>query len=393
MSRRGDRGAMRRWGTRVAVVVGLVALGWLLRVTVLARDPVAVTVVVASRGRVESTVTNSKAGTIRARRRAGLSPEIGGRVAAILHREGDTVQAGDEIVRLDDTSQRAQLLLAQSGLEAARARHDQACIRAKQAARDLERYRGLESDRIVSEDLLDRLQSESETAEAACQAAAAEVETARARVAVAEAELRKTVLVAPFDGILAEVGLEVGEWVTPSPPMLPVPAVVDVLDPTSLYVSAPMDEVDSARIGVGQRARSTVDSHPGRSFPSRVVRVAPYVLDLEAQNRTVEIEVELDDESLARTLLPGTSADVEVVLDVRDDVLRVPTSTLLEGGRVFVVEEGRVAERHVETGLRNWDWTEIREGLQPGERVVSSLESADVRPGVAVTVDETADAS
>ena len=104
-------------------------------------------------------------------------------------------------------------------------------------------------------------------------------------------------IVAPFPGVVAEVSTEVGEWVTPSPPLLTSPAVVDLIDPTSLYVSAPMDEVDSARIRAGQIAKLTVDSQPGQVFGARVARVAPYVLDVEAQNRTVEIEVELDDPS------------------------------------------------------------------------------------------------
>jgi HlyD family secretion protein len=113
---------------------------------------------------------------------------------------------------------------------------------------------------------------------------------------------------APFAGVVAEVSIEAGEWTTPSPPGLPIPPVIDLIDISSLYVSAPMDEVDSARIRTGQTVRVTVDSHPGRSFPGHVRRVAPYVLDLEAQNRTVEIEVVL--EILALPRCSGTSADV-----------------------------------------------------------------------------------
>jgi len=96
---------------------------------------------------------------------------------------------------------------------------------------------------------------------------------------------------------------EVGEYITPSPPGLPIPAVLDLIDPSSIYVSAPMDEVDSARIHPGQHARVTIDSFPGRTFEGLAARVAPYVLDLEAQNRTVEIEVALDDAELAAAAL------------------------------------------------------------------------------------------
>jgi HlyD family secretion protein len=145
-----------------------------------------------------------------------------------------------------------------------------------------------------------------------------------------------------------------------------------------------MDEVDSALLATGQPARVTIDAYPGRSFPAHVVRVAPYVLDVESQNRTVEIEVELDDPAFSASLLPGTSADVEVILSTRPDVLRVPSGALLEGGRVLVVRDRRLQELQVRTGIKNWDWTEIVDGLEPGEHVVTSLDRAEVRAGAVV---------
>ncbi len=91
---------------------------------------------------------------------------------------------------------------------------------------------------MVSEDVLDELQYGYDAARVTCLAAKAELASARAQVHAAEAELDKTKIVAPFDGVVAEVSTEVGEWVTPSPPLLTSPAVVDLIDPTSLYVSA-----------------------------------------------------------------------------------------------------------------------------------------------------------
>jgi HlyD family secretion protein len=189
--------------------------------------------------------------------------------------------------------------------------------------------------------------------------------------------------------VVAEVSTEVGEWVTPSPPLLTSPAVVDVIDPSSLYVSAPMDEVDSGKIRQGQRVKLTVDSRPGDEFMGSVLRVAPYVLDVEAQNRTVEIEAQFDDGELAGSFLPGTSADVEVILEVRTGALRIPTSALLEGNRVLLLEDGMLVERSVELGLRNWEYAELLSGLAEGEQVVVSLDRVEVKAGVtAVARDE-----
>jgi HlyD family secretion protein len=116
------------------------------------------------------------------------------------------------------------------------------------------------------------------------------------------------------------------------------------------------------------------------------VRVGAYVLDVEEQNRTVAIEVELDDAAFSATLLPGTSADVEVVLDTHEGTLRIPTAALLSGDKVLVVDGRTLVERAVQIGLRNWDVTEITGGLAEGERVVTSLGRAEVKAGARVAV-------
>jgi HlyD family secretion protein len=374
------------WLKRLLLLV-LVVAGYLaLRFTVLADDPIEVRVVAVEHGLVEATVTNSKAGTVRARLRASVTAETGGRVVEVARREGDAVTAGDVIVRLNDASHLAQLELSRQGVRVARAGKEEACLRKARAGRELARMQKLQAQRIVSEDVLDELQYAADAARVACQSAASELERALASVNVAEAELAKTLILAPFDGVVAEVSTEVGEWVTPSPPLLTSPAVVDLIDPTSVYISAPMDEVDSGRIHAGQRAKVTVDSLPDQEFAGRVLRVAPYVMDLETQNRTVEIEVALDDTEVAAGLLPGTSADVEIVLDEHADVPRIPTSALLEGNKVLVLREDVLAEEQVELGLRNWKYAELSSGLEIGDRVVTSLDRVEVKSGARAVI-------
>jgi HlyD family secretion protein len=122
-----------------------------------------------------------------------------------------------------------------------------------------------------------------------------------------------------------------------------------------------------------------VDAFPGRKFDAHVRRIAPYVLDVEKQARTVDVEVEFNDPEQTGTLLVGYSADVEIVLDTKSGVLRVPTAAIQEGARVLVFgAEDRLEQRTIETGLSNWEYTEVINGLGEGDRVVLSLE----RPGV-----------
>jgi HlyD family secretion protein len=379
---------MKRWLRRILLLAALAVALLLLRLTVLAPEPVPVRVHVVGTGRVESTVTNSRAGTVRVRRRAKLSPEIGGLVVSLPYSEGQRVRRGDALLRLDDQVHRAESEVARKDLLAATAERERACLSAELAARERERIRRLAEEAVASRDQLDQAATRAEADAAACQAAGAAVERAEAALARAQTLLEKTVLRAPFDGVVAEVTTELGEWVTPSPPALPIPPVIDMLDPRSIYVSAPMDEVDSARIARDQPVRVTVDSMPGRHFPGRVVRVAPYVLDVEAQNRTIEIEVEFDDAEIVSGLLPGTSADVELILETKENALRVPTSSLLEGQRVLVVDNGTLREREVEVGLRNWDFTEVLGGLAGGEEVVVSLDRPEVQAGARVVIEK-----
>ena len=371
-----------RPGARRALILALLVLAAAaVRATLLRPAPVPVTVFRVASGRVEATVTNSKAGTVKTRRRGSLSPEIGGRVAELAVRKGDTVTAGQVLLRIANGDLAAQVRLQERSLEAARAAAEEACRRLDQAERELARTRRLQEAEVVSRELRERMESQRDVTASACDAARARVAQAAAALDLARANLAKTVLRAPFDGVVAELRTEVGEWIGPSPPGVPMPPVLDLIETSAIYVSAPLDEVDIAKVRAGLPVRVTLDAFPGRSFPGTVRRVAPYVLDLEAQNRTFEIEVELDDPPEARRLPPGASADVEVVLDAREGALRVPSYAVGDGSKVLVVRDGTLREQPVKTGLRNWEFAEVTEGLAPGEAVVVSLDRSEVKAG------------
>ncbi len=378
---------LRRWFSGL-VVLALVGVG--LRLTVLRPTVVPVTVFRVARGRVEQSVINSKAGTVKSRRRAALSSEVGGRVMNLPARKGLHVKRGDVLMEVADADYRAQVQVQESTVEAARAARTEACKTSEQLDRQLARNRALARDQLVSVELLDQLQSQRDAAAAACEAAAAQIRQAEAALEVARVNLQKTVLRAPFEGVVADVTTEVGEWITPSPPGLPIPPVIVLLDADAIYVSAPMDEVDVAKVHAGQPVRITLDAYPGRSFAGRVTRVAPYVTDVVEQNRTFEIEADFDDARFARDLLPGTSADVEVILDAQNGVLRIPSYALLEGNRVLVVVDGKLEAQRIQTGLKNWQFVELKKGLSEGDPVVVSLDRVDVKEGARARIAQVA---
>jgi HlyD family secretion protein len=343
-----------------------------------------VTLAQVDRGLVERSVSNTRAATVTACRRAKLAPPAGGQIARLLVREGDRVKQGEVLLELWSEDLRAQVKLAQDQLHAARARADQACLSADLAEREAERSRQLREERFISAEALDKAVSQAKAQRAACSAARAESEQAKSSIAVAQATLSRYALRAPFAGIVAEVTGELGEFTTPSPPGIPTPPAIDRIDDSCLYVTAPIDEVDAPAIRLGMPARISVDAFPGRKFAAHVRRIAPYVLDVEKQARTVDVEVELNDPKEAGRLLVGYSADVEIVLDAKPAVLRVPTAAIQDGNRVLVYRAGdaRLEQRTIETGLSNWQFTEVRNGLTEGDGVVLSLERPGVKAGV-----------
>lgn len=375
-----------RWAKRFLIAAVVVVAAVALRVTVFRAKPVPVTVYRVAAGRVEETVTNSRAGTVKSRRRASLSSEIGGRVVELPVKKGGSVRTGDLLLRVQDADYRAQLDYQERSLETAAAGEREACEAFEQAKRDLARNRKLAEEAIVSPSLLEQIQSRKDTADSGCAAARARRRQAEAAVALARVSLAKTRLLAPFDGVVAELKGELGEWITPSPPGLPMPSVIELIDATAIYVSAPLDEVDVGRVRAGQPVRVTLDAYPAKSFSGRVVRVAPYVRDVEEQNRTFEIEVELDDPAFAWTLVPGSSADVEVILDSKEGVMRIPSYAVLEGGRALVVKRDTLEGRSIETGVRNWEFTEVRKGLALGDLVAVTLDKAEVKEGAKVRI-------
>ena len=342
-------------------------------------------------GRVESTIANTRAGTVEACQRTKLSTIMGGRIEVLAVKEGERVKKGQLLMKLWNDDQQAQSTLAMTQVETAKKRVAEACTVAATAEREAGRQASLRAQGFVSSAREDAARSEAQAKRAGCDATKADVAQTQAKVNATRVEQGRTILYAPFDGTIAKIVGEVGEYSTPSPPGVPTPPAIDLIDDSCLYVKAPMDEVDAPKILAGQIVRISFDALPKKSFPGKVRRVAPYVSAVEKQARTVDIEATLDNPDAPGKLLVGYSADIEIILAIRENVVRVPTSALLEGSRVLVGgADGKLAERRVKTGLTNWEYTEVLEGLAAGDRVVTSLEREGVKAGATFSTEEKA---
>ena len=352
--------------------------------------PVTVAVALADTGRVENTIANTRAGSVMACRRAKLAPPAGGRIERLKVAEGDRVRAGQVLLTLWNDDLTARERLSREQLQTARARVREVCELAKASARDAGRARELKARNFISQEAAERAAADAAAKQASCDLTGTQVAEAEARIQASRADTDRTVLRAPFAGIVAEVNGEVGEYLTPSPPGIPTLPAVDLIDDSCLYVSAPIDEVDGAQLKLGMSGRVTLDAYRGQHFAGRVRRIAPYVLAVEKQARTVEVEVEFDRPGDAKHLLVGYSADIEIVVSGRDNVVRIPTPALMPGNRVLLLTAGGpLEERKIEAGLANWEFTEVKSGLARGDRIVISLERSGVKAGAHAVAEKT----
>jgi HlyD family secretion protein len=347
--------------------------------------PIEVALKPVTLGIVERTVANTRAGTIKACRRAKLSPSIGGQISKLPIKEGEKVKEGQILMELWNRDLTAQAVLAEREVSSTRSRSRSVCLKAEVAEREAKRMLALRKRNVVAEERTDKAVAESDALRADCKAAITQVGVSEAKLSAARASLERTRLLAPFDGVIAEINGELYEYVTPSPVGIPTPPAVDIIDNSCFYVTAPIDEVDAGGIRVGMPARITMDAFSNKRFEGKVRRIADYVLDLEKQARTVDVEVEFNNPEDIKYLLAGYSADIEVILDKREDVVRVSTEAVMEGREVYVYlpDQRKVVKRKILAGLSNWDQTEILDGLSAEELVVVNVDNPGLKDGAA----------
>ena len=371
-------------------VVAVVIVSWLLW-RQLTPELLPVWVVEVEEGAVEASVANTRAGTVKACRRSKLSMSIGGVVDRLLVDEGDKVVANQLLLELWNRDRAADVEQAKQHLLAVESERQSACLMADLKAREAKRLEKLTAAKLSSEESLDSAATAEQTQKRQCTAAANQAGVAKAQLQYQQAMFERTQLRAPFAGVIAEINGEVGEYITPSPPGIPTPAAIDLIDYDCLYVTAPMDEVDASKIMVGLPARITLDAFRGQALQGRVTRISPYVVDLEKQARTVDVDVQFDSVPDNMSLLVGYSADITVVLERRENSLRLPAESVLPDASVWLVDSANTLHsRKIETGMGDWSFVEVRSGLQKGDRVVRNPDKAGLAEGVVVTVEDRA---
>jgi len=409
--------------------LGAAVLVLLIAVSVIRAGHRGVTSVQFARVRVEDITSRVRApGKIEPRTQAKISADIMGKIVRLPVKEGDHVKAGQLLLQLDDTQYRALHGQALATLSGARSHQRDAEQALRMAESNYTRQKALWEQKLLSQAEWDIASRNEEAAQIAVATARDEVARSQAAVQGSEDNLSKTRFVAPFDGIVSALNVEVGENVITGTMNNPGTEVLTVSDLSRMLVKADVDETDVVDIRLGQKAKITVDALPDTSFVGTVVEVgntAKRSITSTVEGQTnFEVKVVFDDNVPA--VRPGMTADVEVATATHTKTRGVPIQAVVvrterdlqkpskkakaarkqSGGEtafaaeddtvgrkdkeitgVFVVREGVATFVPVRTGISSETDIEVTgEGLKGNDVVVAGPYKAlrELKPGAKV---------
>ena len=369
------------------------------------------------RGELLVTVTSTSTGTVKSEKEVRVTAERSGRLKRLEFDEGDVVRRGQLLAELDSEELLLEIKRVRASLAARERRkaelqaalqslRTEVASKIKEAEAVLKevgwRYQGFKElfERgYISKMELEDVKRQYETALASREIALSgrkrieakerELELQEALIREVEAELerlgldlRRSSITSPIDGVVTS------RAVLPGDTLARGTVVATVVGTEQLYIEAPVDEADVAKVRPGQEVRVVMDAYPGEVFRGVVKGLSPIVLGKRLEARTFRVKVVLM--QVPATLKPGMSADVEVITGRVEDSLVVPTQSIIEkGGRrlVYIVDDGRARLKEVKTGLFNWNFTEVREGLKEGDLIVVNPDVPGLKDGVRVTSD------
>lgn len=405
---------------RFALLVGLLFLGvFLLSRAAPHLIPVPrVKVTPVRRADLVIAVSPTSISSVVSERECRVACEVGGRLVELPWEEGDPVEAGAVVARVDDAAHEAALRRAEAlaavaaarlamgeaavalervqielSLEAAETtlalarksfvRSDELTRRggAARAKYDLERQNYEVA--LVTRDAKGEMRRKLDLLEAECAVHRAALRQAEADVALARITLERCTVRAPYAGVVSRRHAVRGETVAPGQPL------VTLIDPDAVYLNALIDEVDIGRVEVGSSCEISLDAFPERPLAGRVIRVSPVVTGFANQTKTFAVRaVPLVPSSLP--MKPGQSCDLRIHVETAERALVVPVAAMHEkAGRRFVyaVTDGRLARREIAVGRTNWTEVEVTDGLAEGDLVVASLDTKGLVAGSRVEVE------
>ena len=341
-----------------------------------ATGPLTVEVATASKSQIENELL--VVGNLIGDATVSVVPRVGGRMQDISVRLGDAVRRGQRIAKIEDFELQEQLKQQEAALEVSKATIRQREADLQLAETNAERSRNLFARQLLPKQTLDDTEARYQAALAQLDLARAQNSQSMARLEELRIQMTNTVVVSPVNGFVSRRSADPGAFVSQNAPIVEVVAIDRV------RLIANIVEKDLSQMQPGDPTQVEVDAFPGEMFEGRIARVSPV---LDPSTRTAPIEVEIPNPGYR--LKPGMYARVRITTDERKEALVVPSNAVVDfGGRrgVFVATESdTVLFRPVTVGIENDAVVEVLQGVEDGDRVVTTGAAA-LRDGDRVIV-------
>ena len=322
-----------------------------------------VRVVKVKRGDIASYIFAT--GTLAPRQESRLGPKIEGRVEKIYADEGDWVEKGEPLVKLEQDTYLIAVREAEAALKTARAQLEKAEVNLKNITKDWKRLSALYQERAISEQRYDKMETDYDSAQAELKFCQAQVKEKEANLAMARQNFKDTITYAPFSGFVVEKLMEEGEvsnWVTYQW------EVFHLQDISTVKIECPIAETKIPFLYPGKETEIEVDAYPEETFTGKITALNPKV---DAHSRTFIIKIEIPNKNFK--LKAGMFARVKIAEEERQKVLQIPNEALLVKGErhiVFKVKDGVATTQSVQLGISDGRRVEAMDGLKEDELIV-----------------------
>lgn len=325
-------------GKVILIIAGVVVVGGFVMLSVSKRrqPTVEVRMEKVSRRDLVSIVTAS--GKVQPKRKVDVSSDITGRIVDLPVKEGDEVQRGQVVVRIDPTQYQARVEMAQAMLASAQAQAAQTRANRDQAERAFVRARDIraQNPQLVSQEALEQAQTQREVATANLEAAQHQVDQSSANLREAQDALRKTTILAPMSGKITRLAVEEGEVAVPGTFSRETGLLMTISDLSVIEVKVQVDETDVVRLKLGDSTDVAIDAYSDTTFAGRVTEIANSSIagagtatsQAGGQQQAVDYEVVITLDRPPRDVRPDLSATAKIVTDTRKGVLTVPIIAL-----------------------------------------------------------------
>lgn len=344
-------------------------------------NPVNVKSVALKRGDLKVTVSSTATGTVKAEDEVRISAQRTGRIIKLAFEEGDSTKTGEIVAELDSREAEALVNQMEASLRSSEARLAQSKINLEDSERTLRRTKSLFKDGLVSEQEVDTAQKNYNVNQFVYESAVSNLNEIRSSLNSAKIQHDYSFIRSPMTGIISQRPAELGETVITGTP------IATIVKPEKLYVKATIDEVDAARVSLGQPVDITIDAFPGKLLKGKVIRVSPIVLGVKQETRTFEVRIGFEEKE--KSIKPGMSADIEIITDTLKNILSVPANAVIErqGTKMVYTVEGKKAKLvPVETGQGTWNYIEIKSGLKEGDLVITNLDTPGLKDGARIKI-------